>query len=67
MVRNRVKRRLRAQVAARLPEFEDGWFVVVRALPPSATATSAVLAADLDSALRTVLRPAPVRAGGSSR
>ena len=67
VVRNRVKRRLRAQVAARLPEFEDGWFVVVRALPPSATATSAVLAADLDSALRTVLRPAPVRAGGSSR
>jgi ribonuclease P protein component len=67
VARNRVKRRLRAQVAARLSEFDDGWCVVVRALPPSATAASATLGADLDSALRTVLRPAPAGVRGSDR
>lgn len=52
VVRHRVSRRLRHVVAARLGTLPDGSSLVVRALPPSATTTSAELAADLDSALR---------------
>jgi len=58
VARNRVRRRLRALVASRLSTLGDGWFVVVRALPPAAAATSAALAADLESALQAVVRPA---------
>ena len=51
VVRHRVSRRLRAQLATRLDRLPAGSRTVVRALPPSATATSADLAADLDQAL----------------
>ena len=54
VLRNRVKRRLRALVAARLPCLPPGAQVVVRALPPAAAASSAELAADLDAALAAV-------------
>lgn len=51
VVRNRVKRRLRALTAARLPQLPAGTSLVVRALPPAATASSARLGAALDRAL----------------
>lgn len=50
VVRNRVSRRLRAVCTARLERWADGDLVVVRALPASATATSAELGHDLDQA-----------------
>ncbi|MGH3434348.1 MAG: ribonuclease P protein component [Thermocrispum sp.] len=52
VVRHRVSRRLRHIVAQRLGTMPAGCALVVRALPPAASATSAELAADLDSALR---------------
>lgn len=52
VVRHRVSRRLRHLVADRLGTLPDGSSLVVRALPPSATSTSAELGADLDGALR---------------
>ena len=55
VIRNRVKRRLRHLVAARLPELPLGSLVVVRALPSAATASSVELGRDLDSALRKLL------------
>ncbi|MCL2467923.1 MAG: ribonuclease P protein component [Micrococcales bacterium] len=55
VVRNRVKRRLRALVAARLDTLGRA-DMVVRALPASATASSARLAADLDGAVGTARR-----------
>jgi ribonuclease P protein component len=51
VVRNQVSRRLRAVCSARLERWADGDLVVVRALPASATATSAELGQDLDQAL----------------
>jgi ribonuclease P protein component len=62
VVRNRVRRRLRHLVRARLEALPSGGRLVVRALPPAATASSAVLGHDLDSALVGALR----RAGVSS-
>jgi ribonuclease P protein component len=56
VVRHRVTRRLRHLVAARLDTLPAGSMLVVRALPPAATASSAELAADLDSGLRTAVR-----------
>jgi ribonuclease P protein component len=56
VVRHRVSRRLRAQLAARVTSFPAGSGTVVRALPTSATATSAQLGADLDAALRRLSR-----------
>jgi ribonuclease P protein component len=56
VVRHRVTRRLRHVVAPRLATLPAGARLVVRALPPSATASSAELAGDLDGALRTALR-----------
>ncbi|MBK8074047.1 MAG: ribonuclease P protein component [Kineosporiaceae bacterium] len=56
VVRNRVKRRLRAQVEARLGRLDDGCLVVVRALPAAASATSDELAHDLAGALDAVTR-----------
>lgn len=50
VVRNRVSRRLRAQLVACLDLLAPGSGTVVRALPPAARATSAELAADLDRA-----------------
>jgi ribonuclease P protein component len=51
VVRNRVKRRLRHQMATRLETLPAGSSVVLRALPPAASASSAELAGELDSAL----------------
>jgi len=52
VVRHRVTRRLRHLVSARLGTLPAGSSLVVRALPPAATASSAELGADLDAALR---------------
>jgi ribonuclease P protein component len=56
VVRHRVVRRLRHLVRERLAALPPGSRLVVRALPPAADAPSSVLAADLDSALVTLLR-----------
>jgi len=56
VVRHRVARRLRGQLAPRLPRLPDGGGVVVRALPDAAEATSARLGSDLDAALDRLLR-----------
>ncbi len=52
MVRNRVKRRLRAVMRSRLDTLPEGTSVVVRALPAAADASFATLEADVDGALR---------------
>jgi ribonuclease P protein component len=52
VLRNRVHRRLRAVLAARLPELPAGSLTVVRALPSSAGASYDDLVADVDGALR---------------
>jgi len=49
--RNRVKRRLRAQVAERLDRLPAGSVVAVRALPAAGSASSLLLGRDLDRAL----------------
>lgn len=54
VVRHRVTRRLRHVVAAHLAELPAGSNVVVRALPPSADATSAELEADFATAISRV-------------
>ena len=54
VVRNRVKRRLRALVASRLDLVPPGVDVVVRARPDSAGATSGQLGVELDRGLRAV-------------
>lgn len=56
VVRTAVKRRLRHLVRDRLDLLPAGSRLVIRALPPAATADSATLGADLDSALRKLLR-----------
>ncbi len=56
VTRNRVKRRLRHLVAARLDTLPEGAVLVVRALPPAAGAPTGELARDLDSALRRLGR-----------
>jgi ribonuclease P protein component len=55
VIRNRVKRRLRALLRPRLAVLPPGSVLVVRALPPAATAGSATLAADLDAGLRRLV------------
>jgi ribonuclease P protein component len=71
VVRHRVTRRLRHLVRPRLDQIPAGARLVVRALPPAATASSAELADDLDSGLRSArrkldgsARSAPVTSGG---
>lgn len=57
VARNRVRRRLRHLVAARLDELTDrypGGSLVVRALPPAATCSSLQLGADFDGATRVL-------------
>jgi len=54
VVRTRVKRRLRHLVRDRLDSLPGGSLLVVRALPPSAEASSRVLGRDLDRALAKV-------------
>ena len=56
VTRNRVKRRLRHLVAARLDALPEGAVLVVRALPPAAGAATRDLARDLDSALNRLGR-----------
>jgi ribonuclease P protein component len=56
VVRHRVARRLRHLVRPRLAELPSDVGLVVRALPPAASATSGELAVDLDAGLRTALR-----------
>lgn len=56
VVRHRVARRLRGQLAGRLTALPEGSGVVVRALPEAAEATSARLGADLDAAFDRLLR-----------
>ena len=65
VVRHRVSRRLRAQMAARLDRVTTQQAVVVRALPFAADADSAVLGADLDRALERIIGGAPGRREGA--
>ncbi|WP_407652629.1 ribonuclease P protein component [Amycolatopsis cynarae] len=65
VVRHRVSRRLRHLVAARLGTVPPGSSLVIRALPPAATASSAELGADLDAALRRLSQSPNRRAAGS--
>jgi ribonuclease P protein component len=58
VARHRVVRRLRAVTAPLLAELPAGSRVVIRALAPAATASSAELAADLRGALDRVLSKA---------
>ena len=51
VVRNRVKRRLRAIASGLLPSVAMGTAVVVRALPPAADGTSVQLHAEVHGAL----------------
>lgn len=55
VVRNRVKRRLRAICLDILPGIPEGSAVVVRALPPAATATFAQLSEDVRGATERAL------------
>ncbi|QTV80421.1 ribonuclease P protein component [Microbacterium sp. NIBRBAC000506063] len=54
VTRNTVRRRLKAVCAAALPSVPEGTDVVIRALPASARATFAELAADVDRAFARV-------------
>lgn len=56
VVRNRVKRRLRALTAARLDQLPPGALLVLRATPASASASFAQLGADLDAAVGRLVR-----------
>ncbi|MGH3827413.1 MAG: ribonuclease P protein component, partial [Pseudonocardiaceae bacterium] len=69
VVRHRVQRRLRHLMRLRMATLPAGAFLVVRALPTSAGASSAVLGADLDGALRRLIasRTASVAGPGSRR
>jgi len=69
VVRHRVSRRLRAQLAGRLQLLPAGSGTVVRALPPATTATSGELGRDLDAALTrlvAVSRPLSRRSGAGT-
>ena len=59
VVRNRVKRRLRHQVAPLLDALPLGTTVALRAQPPAAEATSAELAEELRVLLDRCLQVAP--------
>ena len=59
VVRHRTVRQLRHLVRDRLDRLPAGSVLVVRALPPAATADSAALGRDLDSALTRLLPAAP--------
>jgi ribonuclease P protein component len=56
VTRNQVKRRLRHLLRDRLSSVPDGSVLVVRALPPSAAASSAALGEELDRALARSVR-----------
>jgi len=57
VLRNRVHRRLRAVMAARLSDLPPGSLTVVRALPSSASASYDDLVADVDGALSRLSGP----------
>jgi ribonuclease P protein component len=61
VVRHRVTRRLRALAHDRVSAATPGTRLVVRALPPSATASSHELGADLDSCLARLVAAGPSR------
>lgn len=61
VVRHQVVRRLRPLMSARLDRVPAGSRVVVRALPPAATTSSADLGQQLDSALASAVRRATAR------
>jgi ribonuclease P protein component len=65
VTRNLVKRRLRALVRDRLDSVPGGALLVVRALPPAASASSAALAEDLDGALARAVRRLADRGGAA--
>lgn len=65
VVRHRVARRLRHLVRDRLGALPEGADLVVRALPPSASATSGELGNDLDASLRRLGMVAPGDRGGA--
>jgi ribonuclease P protein component len=67
VVRNRVLRRLRHLMAARLRDLPSGSRVVVRAFEPAALATSTALATALDRALGQALRESRSGAATSDR
>ncbi len=56
VVRNRVKRRLRAVVSHRIDQLPDGGRLVVRALPAAAEMESSALATDFERALAGATR-----------
>jgi ribonuclease P protein component len=56
VVRNKVRRRLRAIVRGYLPSLPGGSLLVVRAHPQAATARQADLAAELDLVMSTLVR-----------
>ena len=56
VVRNRVKRRLRAVVSHRIDQLPDGGRLVVRALPSSADVRSEALLHDFETAFATARR-----------
>jgi ribonuclease P protein component len=56
VVRNRVRRRLRALVRGYLPALPGGSLLVVRAHPQAATARQADLAAELDLVMSRLMR-----------
>ena len=63
VVRNRVKRRLRAVVSHRIDQLPDGGRLVVRALPGAAGLESSALADDFDRALAGASRRLRTRRG----
>lgn len=67
VTRNRVKRRLRALVAARLQGLPPGSLLVVRAQPPAAASTSDELAHDLDGAVSAAGRRLTRRSDDQAR
>ena len=67
VTRNRVKRRLRALVAARLGGLPAGSLLVVRAQAAAAAATSTELGRDLDGALSSAARRRDRRAEDRAR
>ncbi|WP_421084280.1 ribonuclease P protein component [Rothia nasimurium] len=56
VTRNKTKRRLREAIAPFVAENPTGYSIVVRALPPAATASYRELAADLTGALAATLK-----------
>jgi ribonuclease P protein component len=60
VIRHQVTRRLRHLVSKRIGTLPPGCSLVIRALPPAATATSKELGTDLDAALKRLgLLPGP--------